>query len=197
MSEKGTVDYLPWRAPEIEDSRALHAVDSEAARKLAWEQAYNDGYTIGVEAGTRDARQRMAYLHEILESLARPFRDLDESVASQLTTLVRTLAEALVRREIELDQSVLNKLVDEGLQALPVSESEVRIVVNPEDAAMMNEYLEEHADTPWRVQSDATVSRGGCQIFSKETQIDATVETRLARLVERMLDAKDSANADH
>lgn len=196
MADKGSVDYLPWRAPEVEDSRATLPVDSEAARKLAWEQAYNDGYTIGVEAGTRDARQRMSYLHEILESLAKPFADLDESVSAQLMTLVRTLTATLVRREVQLDQSVLGELVNESLEALPVSESEVCIIVNPEDAAFMKEHMQEHADTPWRVQTDATVSRGGCRVICDVTQIDATVETRLARLIERMLEAPDDADAD-
>ena len=103
MTDEGTVDYLPWRAPEIEDSRPP-AADTEAARQLAWEQAYEDGYTVGIEAGTRDARQRMAWLHEILESLASPFRDLDESVSAELVDLVRVLTEALVRRELAVDR---------------------------------------------------------------------------------------------
>ena len=92
MTDEGSIDYLPWRAPEVEDSRESLPVDSDAARRLAWEQAYADGYQIGIEAGTHDARQRMGYLHEILESLARPFANLDEAVSNQLAILVRSFA---------------------------------------------------------------------------------------------------------
>lgn len=195
MSDKGSVDYLPWRAPEVEDSRDLRPIGTEAARKLAWEQGYSDGYTVGIEAGTRDARQRMTQLHEILESLAKPFSNLDEHVSDQLTALVRTLTEQLVRREISMDQSVLAKLIDEGLQALPVAASEVQIIVNPDDANFMREHMEEQSEAGWRIQTDANLSRGGCRIVSGLTQIDASVETRLTRLIESMTESEGSPDA--
>lgn len=196
MTEEGSIDYLPWRAPEVEDSRENYPVDSEAAQKLAWEQGYSDGYTIGIEAGTRDARQRMSYLHEILQALSRPFSDLDESVTSQLTGLVKVLAEQLVRRELSTDQSLLAKIVDESLQALPVAGSEVRIAINPDDAAFMNEYMEEQADINYRIQTDASITRGGCRVDTEYSAIDATIETRLERIVETMLDGEVSSDAD-
>ena len=196
MTDEGSIDYLPWRAPEVEDSRENYPVDSEAAQKLAWEQGYSDGYTIGIEAGTRDARQRMAYLHEILQSLAKPFSDLDESVAGQLTDLVRVLAEQLVRREVSVDQSLIAKLVDEGIEALPVAGTEVRIAVNPDDAAFITEHLEEREDINYRIVSDAAISRGGCRIDTEFSGIDATLETRLARIVEAMLEGQADSDAD-
>ena len=196
MTDEGSIDYLPWRAPEVQDSREEYPVDSEAARKLAWEQAYSDGYTIGIEAGTRDARQRMGYLHEILESLARPFADLDEAVAGQLTTLVRAIVEQLARREISCDPSVLGELVDEGLAALPVASSSVRILVNPDDAAFMAQYMEEKSDLDYEIKTDASMSRGGCQLETNVSSIDATLETRLGRLIEEMLDAEAKQDAD-
>jgi flagellar assembly protein FliH len=196
MTDEGSIDYLPWRAPEVEDSRELRHVDSEAARKLAWEQGYADGYTIGIEAGTRDARQRMGYLHEILESLAKPFADLDESVAGQLTVLVRTLAEQLVRRELQADSSVVAELVDEGLAALPVAGSDVRIFVNPDDATFIGQHMQEKSGVNYRIQSDATVSRGGCRIDTQFAGADATLETRLDRIVESMLDSRADEDAD-
>ena len=197
MTDEGSIDYLPWRAPEIEDSRERYPVDSEAAQKLAWEQGYSDGYTIGIEAGTRDARQRMGYLHQILESLAKPFSDLDESVASQLTGLLRTLAEQLARREISVDQELLGTLIDEALSALPVADSVVRLVVNPDDATFINEYMESTTGISYEIQTDATLSRGGCRIDTEFSGIDATLETRLNRIVESMLDGQvtDDANS--
>lgn len=196
MTDEGSIDYLPWRAPEVEDSREDYPVDSEAARKLAWEQAYSDGYTIGIEAGTRDARKRMGYLHEILESLAKPFADLDEAVAVQLTSLVRAMVEQLVRREISSDQSVLGKLVEEGLEALPVAGTAVRILVNPEDASFMSEHMQEKSDVNYEIKSDATISRGGCRLETDVSSIDATLETRLGRLIEEMLDGEANQDAD-
>jgi flagellar assembly protein FliH len=195
MTEEGSIDYLPWRAPEVEDSRESLPVDSDAARRLAWEQAYADGYQIGIEAGTHDARQRMGYLHEILESLARPFANLDEAVSNQLAILVRSLAEQIVRRELAVDQTVIAKLVDEGLAALPIAGTKVRIVLHPDDAAFISEHMQERSDVDWRIQTDAALTRGGCRIFSEFSGVDATVEARLNRIVESMLSAQEGHDA--
>lgn len=139
----------------------------------------------------------MGYLHEILESLAKPFADLDESVSIQLAGLVRTLTEQLVRREINRDQTVIATLVEEGLAALPVAGSDVRISVNPDDAAFMNEYMQDRTDIDYRIHSDATLTRGECRIETDFSGIDATLETRLNRMVEAMLDGQANHDADN
>lgn len=196
MTSEGSIDYLPWRAPEVEDLREVRPVDAEAARKLAWEQGYSDGYVIGMEAGTRDARSRMGYLHEILEALARPFTELDENVSEQIGTLVRRLAEQLVRREVKLDQSTVCRIVDAGLEALPVATTDVLIIVNPDDAELIKDHLDSEIEAGWRLQTDAKLTRGGCRIISDVSSIDATVESRLDRLVEKMLEEHEGDDAD-
>ena len=193
MSGEGTVDYLPWRAPEVEDSRSLRPVDAEAARKLAWEQGYADGYNIGVEAGTRDARQRMGYLHEILEALARPFRDLDESVSAQICELVRALTRQLVRKEVALDSETVCRVIDEALTALPVAETPVSIIVNPDDAEFVNTHLADDTIVSWNLATDAGLARGDCRLVADLSRIDATLDTRLDRLIEQMITEGDDA----
>ena len=185
--DHSNLEYLPWRAPEVDDSRHLRPADVESARKLAWEQGYEDGYSIAMEAGTLDARQRMAYLHEILESLGKPFRDLDDNVSSQLAVLVQSVAEQLLRRELELDSGHLRNIVTECLRALPVSSADVEIVVHPDDAALIEEHLAETSQRSWRIRRDPKQKRGGCLFVSDVAQIDASIETRLKRIVENML----------
>jgi flagellar assembly protein FliH len=188
------LNYLPWRAPEVVDSRHLRPVDVEAARKLAWEQGYEDGYSIGMEAGMGDARRSMGYLDEILRTLAKPFEDLDTSVTSQLAVLVKTIAAVILRRESEIDASFLLDIVKQGIAALPVAAGEVRIVVHPDDAALIENHLEASAqDRDWRIAADPEQPRGGCRLLSDIAQIDANVEQRLERLVASMLEASRDA----
>lgn len=196
-TDSSKLDYLPWRAPEVDDSRHLRPVDVEAARKLAWEQGYEDGYSIGMEAGVRDAAQRIEHLSEILETFARPFADLDEAVASQLVVLVKAVAEQIVRREVSIDPAYLAEVVREGMQALPVAQSEVSIVVNPEDAAVIEKLLADvSTERNWSLKPDPKQPRGGCALLSDLTQIDGQIETRLQRLLSGMIAAEnDDADA--
>jgi len=189
-TDSSKLDYLPWRAPEVDDSRHLRPVDVEAARKLAWEQGYEDGYSIGMETGMRDAAQKVAHLDEILQVLARPFADLDDAVATQLAALVKAVAEQIVRREITIEPTHLDTVVREAMAALPVSASEVTILVNPEEASLIAEGLTtESPQRGWRLQADPRQPRGGCTLQSGLSQIDAQVETRLQRLVSGMIEA--------
>lgn len=183
-----TLNYLPWRAPEVVDSRHLRPVDVEAARKLAWEQGYEDGYSIGMEAGMGDARRQMSYLNEILDAFAKPFDDLDAGVADQLASLVKAIAGVLVRREVEVDTSFLAEVVREALAALPAATPDVRIVVHPDDAALIEDHLNvARPDRKWRIEIDREQPRGGCKLLSAVARIDRQIETRLEQLVAKML----------
>lgn len=189
-NDPANLNYLPWRAPEVVDSRHLRPVDVEAARKLAWEQGYEDGYSIGMEAGMGDARRHMGYLNEILGALAKPFDDLDASVASQLAVLVKSIAAVILRREAEIDTSFLVDVINRGIDALPVAAADVRIVVHPDDAALIEDHVGVgKAERPWRIEIDPDQPRGGCKLLSDIAQIDNRVENRLEQLVASMLEA--------
>ena len=187
-NDRSSLDYLPWRAPEVVDSRHLRPVDVEAARKLAWEQGYEDGYSIGLEAGMTDARKQIGYLSDILHALAKPFDDLDVSVANQLAALSKAIAGVIVRREIDLDTGFLAQIVREGIEALPAASPDVCVVVNPDDAALIEDHLRDTPpDRSWRIKIDPAQPRGGCKLRSEIADIDSDVEQRLERLISEML----------
>lgn len=186
-NESAQAAYLPWRAPEIDDSSHLAPGDIETARKLAWQEGYDDGYSVGLEAGTRDGARRVQYLDEILCSLSKPFEELDTVVSEQLLTLVGKVARAIVRREIETDSSYVVNLIREGLAALPVAANDVRVYVSPEDAELVRASLVSAGEgSGWRLESDPSLARGGCRITTSASQIDASPGTRLSRLLASM-----------
>lgn len=185
------LDYLPWRAPEVDDSRHLRPQDVESARKLAWEQGYEDGYGIGMEAGTRDARQRIKQLNEILETLAKPFQDLDDAVANQFVELVRNISQAVVKREITLDPGLLREIVVEAIAALPAADSQVTIVVHPDDAGLIEAHLESATVRSWRLEMNPMQDRGGCEVRTDIARIDANIGSRLSQLIDSMLEPED------
>ena len=60
--------------------------------------------------------------------------------------------------------------------------------MNPADALLVRDALALDLDErPWRIVDDPLLARGGCRVVSGPSQIDATVESRINRLVFRML----------
>jgi flagellar assembly protein FliH len=78
--------------------------------------------------------------------------------------------------------------VREALAALPVGARDVRLALNPEDAAMIREVLSlQEGDHAIRVVEDPVQSRGGCRVLTETSQIDATVESRLNAVIANTL----------
>ena len=67
--------------------------------------------------------------------------------------------------------------------------------LHPDDLALLRELgaVESH----WQLHADASLTRGGCQLESERSRLDATVEARLAAVVDAVLgdDVDDEAGA--
>lgn len=188
MAAQPQNDYSPWQAPEVDDSRHLKPADIEEARKLAWEQGYQDGYAAGADSGAKDVAHDVAHLDEILGALASPFDDLDDSVSEGLVALVIAIAGQLVRREIQIDPGHVISVVREGLASLPVAERDIRIIVHPQDAELIRSRLDvDEKEQSWSLQPDPMMERGSCRLVAESAQIDGTLDTRLRRLVAKMI----------
>lgn len=180
--------YSPWRAPEVDDSRHLEPADVEKARTLAREEGYRDGHAAGLLAGSDTATENAQYLNEVLNALAKPFEELDDSVTDGLVALITAVSGQLVRREIQIDPSHVISVVREGLASLPAAERNIRIVVNPLDAELITSKLEVDENTQsWSLQPDPMMQRGSCELLAESAHVDGKLETRLRRLVAKMI----------
>jgi flagellar assembly protein FliH len=88
---------------------------------------------------------------------------------------------------------------------LPANSRKIRIVLNPEDAELVRStlQLDEHdEDLNWKLIDDPMISRGGCEIRSDSSVINATLENRLQALAasvlggDRLEDSDDDASVD-
>ncbi len=98
------------------------------------------------------------------------------------------VARQLVRRELHTDPAQVIGVVREALAALPVAARNVRLAVNPEDAAMIRDALSLHDDNQTvRIVEDPVQTRGGCRVLTDNSLIDATVESRLNAVITNVL----------
>ncbi len=187
-------DCQAWNVPEVQSGQDAGRNRPVTARQLEeiGEQARQEGFRQGLQEGRDQGREEMLgqarILELIIQTLAQPLEQLDDSVEQQLAQLAMLVARQLVRRELKTDPGQVIGVVREALAALPVAAREVQLVLNPEDAELVCEALSlQEGEQAIRVVEDPVLDRGGCRVVTSTSQIDATIETRLNSVIAGVL----------
>jgi flagellar assembly protein FliH len=154
----------------------------------AYKEAFEQGLAEGRESGRADVRAQVEKLSGMFYDLAKPFEALDAEVERELLTLAMALARQIVRRELKTDPTQIIGIIREAIAALPVAAREVRVHLHPEDAAVVRQNLAPtENERAWVIVEDPVMARGGCQITSATSRIDARLETRLAAMLSELM----------
>lgn len=195
-------DCQTWLLPDVGPGGALAnkpatARQLEEIQKQAHQEGFQHGLKDGREAGLQELKKYTQMLQIQLQGLDAPFQQLDESVEQQLAELAMLVARQLVRRELKTEPEQVISAVREALAQLPVAARNVQLAVHPEDAALIREALsigEEHQ--PFKLIDDPVQTRGGCKIVTDNSQIDASVESRLNAVIAKVLGGQRSTDTD-
>jgi flagellar assembly protein FliH len=184
-----------WQAPDVDPPKeeqpvtelltAERVAELEAAvRAEAWEKGYQEG----LAAGAAEIRERGRRLAAIVDALAEPLADLDETVEAELVALARALARQVVRRQFQLQPDEIVPVVREAVAALPAGDRTVEIRLHPEDRALVTEALSlDEQGTGWTLRDDPELSRGDCRVRAEHSEVDARLETRMATIFAAVL----------
>ncbi len=154
----------------------------------AYKEAFQQGLAEGREAGRTEVRAQVERLAGMFFDLAKPFEALDEEVERELLTLAMALARQIVRRELKADPTQIIGIIREAIAALPVAAREVRVHLHPEDAAIVRQHLAPtESERAWAIVEDPVMARGGCQVTTATSRIDARLETRLSAMLGELL----------
>ena len=205
ISREATQDFRRWDLPIVEDVSAavknakhdkspglMTAEQIERIQKQAYKEAYDAGYKKGQQEGLRSGQRESDYkinlLGEMLDSLAHPFEELDDAVEQQLVSLSLAIARQLVRRELKADPAQVIGVIHEALAALPVGSRDVKVCLHPDDVVLVRGIMTQtEADRNWSLVNDPGLIRGDCRILTEVSQVEATLEKRLAAVVSQLL----------
>ncbi|GMV93215.1 MAG: hypothetical protein AMXMBFR82_29930 [Candidatus Hydrogenedentota bacterium] len=166
--------------------------EAEQIRQEAQEQGYADG----VEAGQEAARQELASAIQGLAAASDAIRQSHEEYVANLEPemlrLVRYITEQVIRREIRGDLDIVQNTIRAALKNVLDREHTV-VHLNPEDldalteagidpVAMLSKYER------LELAPDETVTRGGCVVESRTLSVDAQLDTQLQRIFEALTD---------
>jgi len=121
---------------------------------------------------------------------------VDRLVERELLTLAMALARQIVRRELKTDPTQIIGIIREAIAALPVATRDVRVHLHPEDAAVVKQHLAPtENERAWTIIEDPVMARGGCQITTNTSRIDARLETRVGSILSELLGTERHAAA--
>jgi flagellar assembly protein FliH len=187
-----------WTAPAMDGAAPANKlatvgglVDLQAE---AHKEAFQQGLEEGRQAGRAEVRAQVERLSGMFYDLAKPFEVLDAEVERELLTLAMALARQIVRRELKTDPTQIIGIIREAIAALPVAARDVRVHLHPEDAAVVRENLAPtESERAWTIIEDPVMARGGCQITTATSRIDARLETRLGSILSELLGTERQA----
>jgi flagellar assembly protein FliH len=190
-----------WNAPTISgralaQSRGMNMGEGlHGAEREIWEEAQAAGRAAGLAAAQRQYEQKLREaddlcrsLQSALDMLSRPLAQVDDEVFSQVAQLAVAVARGIVRRELRTDPTQVIGIVRETVALLPASARSVRVVLHPEDAALVRQRLSASGpDQAWSINEDPVLARGDCRVLTEFAQIDARVESRLNQSLSALL----------
>lgn len=189
---------------ELDETGPLLTADQlEQIQKAAYDEGFAQGNKEGFEYGHKEAlaqgrdelSKTVLRFEQLMTLLERPLQQLDDQVERELIEMVIAMVRQLVRREVRTDPEQIIGVVREALSILPVSSRGIRVVLHPEDATLVRRVYElSENELGWKIIEDPVVARGGCRILTDSSQVDATLESRLASLIAPLLgDERDQS----
>lgn len=201
--------------PQADDETAVELVEEidEAPKPFTVEEleqireeAYNEGFAAGerdgFHSGQLKAQQearvrldaRMGEIEALMSQLMHPMHEQDEQIEDMLLKLVETMVRQVIQRELITDSSQIVKVLRKALKALPMGAGNIRIYLNPADFEAVKALRERHEES-WRLLEDDALLPGGCRVETEHSQVDATLETRLAQIIEQLFDERREQRA--
>jgi flagellar assembly protein FliH len=188
-----TVPDMDGQAPQAKMATVGGLVDLQAE---AHKEAFEQGLAEGRQAGLAEVKAQVDRLSGMFYDLAKPFEALDAQVETELLTLAMALARQIVRRELKADPTQIIGIIRDAIAALPVATRDIRVHLHPEDAAVVKQHLAPtENERAWTIVEDPVMARGGCQISTNTSRIDARLETRLGGILSELLGTERHAAA--
>lgn len=184
----GTSAFEQWEAGEqaapVGEAPAPE-VDAAAELEKLRAMARAEGYAEGVAAGRIEGEQACTRMKQLAESFSSTLDNFDFRLADMVLELSLDIARQVVAGELAARPERILDVVNMALKQMAETSREARLLLNPEDAALVRPHLEQVLDkNRLRIVEDARIVRGGCLIESGQGDLDATLPARWRQVVQ-------------
>jgi len=169
---------------------------SEEEIKLgAYEEGYEQGYKTGMEQSAEEMKLQLGVMNTYINALSRPFNDQTHQLVDAIAALAGKIAKSLVRRELRTEPETIMALIREAVTALNTSAQGINIHLNPENARIIRNIINiDSEEQSWNIIDDPLISRSDCKVSSRDSLIDADLQTRIDLIITRFLGDERNEN---
>lgn len=170
-----------------EAQRIVAAAETRAQELLAGAEArarsgYDAGFKQGLEEGrTASARDAVRLIAERGE--------LSSELALEGARLAVLMAQSILGEQLSVAPNSLEKLAARALKLTPLGQS-VTILVHPSDGSKLEAAIPNlrklARGVPIIVEGDLTIANGGCIVRTEFGEVDASVDSLLKAIAERL-----------
>jgi flagellar assembly protein FliH len=183
---QGFASWKPGAFGGTATAGAADAPDQPALLHAAHQAGYQEGYRDGLAALENFKRsvlqQNAAQFGALLQQFDEQLDTLEFDMARALTRVAASIAQQVVRDELQAHPERVARVAHEAVEAVLMSARHIVVQVNPQDHALVEAGAAEAiAARGARLVSDATIERGGCRVLSDVGTIDARIGARWAR----------------
>jgi flagellar assembly protein FliH len=183
-----TTAFEQWEVVELAASASRVATPAEDAEtELAGlrEAARAEGYAEGVAAGRVEGEQACGRMKQMVESFSTTLDNLDFRLADMVLELALDVARQVVAGELAARPERILDVVNLALKEMAETSREARLLLNPDDAALVRPHLDQVLDkNRLRIVEDVRIARGGCLIETAQGDLDATLPARWRQVVQ-------------
>ena len=149
------------------------------------DSARAEGYAEGLAAGRAEAEASGVRLRQLAESFSATLDNLDFRLADMVLELALDVARQVVAGELAARPERVLDVVNMALKQMAETSREARLLLHPDDAALVRPHLESVLDkTRLRVVEDPRTARGGCLVETSQGDLDATLPARWRQVVQ-------------
>lgn len=193
MSTDDTTPNTPtafeqWEVVELAASAGPAApaeADPQAELAALREAARAEGYAEGLAAGRVEGEQACGRMKQLAESFSSTLDNLDFRLADMVLELALDVARQVVAGELAARPERILDVVNMALKQMAETSREARLLLNPDDAALVRPHLDQVLDkNRLRIVEDVRIVRGGCLIETSQGDLDATLPARWRQVVQ-------------
>jgi flagellar assembly protein FliH len=190
--ELGGVEALEEIVPEPDHSEDIGS-RIEALEREAYEKGFHAGEKAGYEFGRKKAEVIFSGIEGVLNELTDFKGTLFSKCEKEMVELCMAVAKKVIQRETVIKEDGVLECLRAALKAV-VAGGQIAIRVNAKDLDVVNANRTELSRfcggvKGMSVEADEAIARGGCAISTNYGEIDATIETALQEVEEKLKDA--------
>lgn len=161
----------------------------EAGLREGFEKGRAEGAHQGFEEGRAQGRaafdEASRPLAHISDQVHRFLGDFELKRRQELLELVKKVSQQVIRCELTLHPTQLLTLVEEALAAMPSTQGDIHILLNPEECARIKDIAPDRA-AAWRLVPDDKLALGECRVITDQAEADIGCQQRLDSCVDTL-----------